>query len=244
MNEEYVSEERFNFYKMIDGVIRDTHPGLPDFIFESKFYNEFILPVSGTLVRSAEVNTFDEMKKWCIHINQVTFANVNKGVYYKDYAYFLRTRMGDCYINELYYESSTLWNLEIPNLASPDSYLLILIQMYKIIPIAHNILVNLRESELLRFICADISARIQRILSGNDNEHMVYLLDMVLEYVRDELDEITISTKILPSIKYNMNRILEKENKSENEIEGIAVLMKSFRIIGYCDDSDNEDISL
>jgi hypothetical protein len=243
MSEEYVSEERFNFYKMIDGVIRDMHPGLPEFIFESKFYNEFILPVSGALVKSAEVNTFDEMKKWCININQVTFANVNEGVYYKDYAYISRASIGQNFvINELYHESSTLWDMEIQNLASPDAYLLILIQVHKTVSIAYNILVNLRESELLRFICVDISARISRILSGNYNEHMVYLLNMVLEYIRYELDDITINTKILPFIKRNMNHVLEKENKSANEIEGIAILMRSFRIIGYGD--DNEDMSL
>jgi hypothetical protein len=39
-----------------------------------------------------------------------------------------------------------------------------------------------------------------------------------------------------------MNHVLEKENKSANEIEGIAILMRSFRIIGYGD--DNEDMSL
>jgi hypothetical protein len=243
MSEEYVSEDRFNFYKMIDGVIRDAHPGLPEFIFESKFYNEFILPVSGILVRSAEANTFDEMKKWCFHINQVTFANVNEGVYYKDYAYIPRISIGlGLVINELYHESSTLWNMEIPNLASPDAYLLILIQVYKTVQIAHNILSNLRESELLNFICADISSRTSRILSGNYTEYMVYLLNMVLEYIRDELDDFTINTKILPFIKRNMNHVLEKENKSANEIEGIAILMRSFRIIGYGD--DDEDILL
>ena len=171
MSEEFISEEIFGFCKMIDGVIRDAHPGLPEFIFESKFYNEFVLPVSTILVRSAEVNTFDEMKKWCFHIDRVTFANVNEGVYYKDYAYFPRRSIGSNFvINELYRESSTLWNLEIPNLVSNDSYLLILIQVYKNIPIAHNILANLNESELLQFIYSDISARISRILSGNDNE--------------------------------------------------------------------------
>lgn len=243
MSEEFISEEIFGFCKMIDGVIRDAHPGLPEFIFESKFYNEFVLPVSTILVRSAEVNTFDEMKKWCFHIDRVTFANVNEGVYYKDYAYFPRRSIGSNFvINELYRESSTLWNLEIPNLVSNDSYLLILIQVYKNIPIAHNILANLNESELLQFIYSDISARISRILSGNDNEHMVYLLDLVLEYIRDELDVMTITTKILPRIKHTMNIVLEKENKSANEIEGIATLLRSFRIIGYGD--GDEDISL
>ena len=239
MSEEYVSDEKFGFCKMIDGVIRDAHPGLPEFIFESKFYNEFILPVSGTLVRSSEVKTFDEMKKWCFHINQVTFANVNEGVYYKDYAYFFIKSIGMCsVINEVYHKSSTLWNMKIPNLASHDAYLLILIQVYKNIPIAHNILSSLRQSELLRFICSDIAARISRILIYNDNEHMVYLLNMVLEYIRDELDCFTINTKILPFIKRNMNHVLEKENKSANEIEAIAILMRSFRIIGYGDDDD------
>jgi hypothetical protein len=172
----------------------------------------------------------------------VTFENVNEGVYYKDYAYFLRTNVGFFYINELHHESSTFWNLEIPNLASPDAYLLILIQVYKNIPIAHNILANFNESELLQFIYSDIAARTSRILSGNANEHMIYLLDMVLEYIRDELDVITINTKILPKIEHTMNLVLEKENKSENEIEGIAILLRSFRIIGYGD--DNEDMSL
>jgi hypothetical protein len=243
MSEEYISEAEFGFYKMIDGVIRDAHPGLPEFIFESKFYNEFILPVSGILVKSSGANTFDEMKKWCFHIDQVTFASVNEGVYYEDYAYFFRKSIGMCFVtNEVYHKSSTLWNMEIPNLVSPDAYLLILIQVYKTVPIAHNILSNFRQSELLQFIYTDISARISRILISNNNEHMVYLLNVVLEYIRDELDEITIKTKILPRIKNIMNRILENENKSENEIEGIAILMKSFKIIGYGD--DNEDISL
>jgi hypothetical protein len=243
MSEEYISEAEFGFYKMIDGVIRDAHPGLPEFIFESKFYNEFILPVSGILVKSSGANTFDEMKKWCFHIDQVTFASVNEGVYYEDYAYFFRKSIGMCFVtNEVYHKSSTLWNMEIPNLVSPDAYLLILIQVHKTVSIAYNILVNLRESELLRFICVDISARISRILSGNYNEYMVYLLNMVLEYIRDELDDITINTKILPFIKRNMNHVLEKENKDANEIEGIAILMRSFRIIGY--DYNNEDLSL
>ena len=237
-----MSEERLKFCKMIDGVIRDSHPGLPEFIFESKFYNEFILPVSEILVRSSGAKTFDDMKRWSIHINQVTFANVNEGVYYKDYTYFLKTNMGYFFINELYNESSTLWNLEIPNLTSSASHLLIMIQVYKNVPIAHNILANLNESELLRFIYSDIAARISHILSGNDNEHMVYLLDIVLEYIRDELDTMTIATKILPRIKNTMNRVLEKENKSETEIEGIAVLLRSLKIIGYGD--DNDDISL
>lgn len=241
--EEYISKEKYEFCKMIDGVIRDAHPGLHKFIFESKFYNEFILPVSEILVRSSEVKTFNEMKKWCFHINQVTFANVNECVYYKDYAYFSRRNIGRNFvINELYRESSTLWNLEIPNLASPDAYLLILIQVHKNVPIAHNILANLSESDLLQFICSNISARIHHISLCNDNEHMVYLLDVILGYIRDELDEITINTKILPRIKNIMDPILEKENKSENEIEGIAVLLRSLRIIGYGD--NNEDISL
>ena len=145
-------------------------------------------------------------------------------------------------INEVYHKSSTLWNMEIPNLVSPDAYLLILIQVYKTVSIAHNILSNFRQSELLQFIYSDISARISRILISNDNEHMVYLLNLVLEYIRDELDTMTVKTKILPRIKNIMNRVLENENKSESEIEGIAILMKSFKIIGYGD--DNEDISL
>ena len=243
-DEEYITDEALHRIQMIDRIIKDHHQGLPTFIFDSEMYNEFILPLSLAMVMSEDDSTtINEIFRHCVHIEQVTFASVEDGVYYKDRAYILRRKL---IVNELYHESSILWHLDIPGITTTDSgCIIVLISVYKNIPIAHNLLLNMNESTLRSYLMTDIRSRMQVLTThGCCNPYIAPIMEQSLDYIVNHFRKETIDANVIPYIKHQLEGYLAKENKDQKMIEGLAVIMKSLKIIGIGTDNDNTDLTL
>lgn len=242
MIEDCINDKDTGFVQMIDNIIRDNRPGLPDFIFDSKMYQEFILPLSVAIVSSVEANTIDQIKQYCVNINSVEFASVAKNVYYEDYAYIKHRFF---IINELYHESSILWKLEIPAISNENAYINILIQVYKHIPIADNILKNMKPRELMQYLTNDIYRRMSKIIGGEQDKYMIDIFHVIIEYIHNNFDSDMINDIVI-DIRKNMTYYTEADHKSATNIDGLAIVMRELNILNnhIFPSNDDADIKL
>lgn len=242
----------------IDQIIRIHSGELPEFIYNSKFYNEFILPVSLALVMQANCDLYNEkaVSEWCIQIDSVEFMSVNNDSlnpstqFYPDYVYrlddfgSLRSYMSfdNICIKESYKSLLTKWNIHIPLFRTQTGYINLLLYVYKDIKIAENMLMNIPFQTLRAYMKNTIENRMSALLTGNDSKSNYEILCYNLNFIKDKMTNDAIQSIIIKDIKKLVDPIIEKENKSENEIEGLALILKALKIIGYGD--DNENISL
>ena len=237
--EQYVSDEALNLIKMVDDVIRDHNSGLPAFMFESDMYHDFILPLSVALVSESGSRTVGEILNWCVHIDRVSFATVESGVYYPQKAYLLRRKLN---VNELNGKSSVLWDLNIPVIKTDGAYINVLVAVYKDIPIASNLLQNMGPDTLKNFLMDDVKSRIRVLVScGNSNNYVAEMMKQSLNYISDNFPNVMLED-IRNDLRNILNYYLNMEEKNEKMIEGIAIIMKELRIIGI--GTDETDIGL
>ena len=237
--EHYVSDEALNLIKMVDDVIRDHNSGLPAFMFESDMYHDFILPLSVALVSESGSRTVGDILNWCVHIDGVSFATVEPGVYYPQKAYLLRRKLN---VNELNGKSSVLWNLNIPVIKTDGAYINVLVAVYKDIPIASNLLQNMSPDTLKNFLMDDVKSRIRVLVScGNSNNYVAEMMKQSLNYISDNFPNVMLED-IRNDLRNILNYYLNMEEKNEKMIEGIAIIMKELRIIGI--GTDETDIGL
>ena len=237
--EHYVSDEALNLIKMVDDVIRDHNSGLPAFMFESDMYHDFILPLSVALVSESGSRTVGDILNWCVHIDGVSFATVEPGVYYPQKAYLLRRKLN---VNELNGKSSVLWNLNIPVIKTDRAYINVLVAVYKDIPIASNLLQNMSPDTLKNFLMDDVKSRIRVLVScGNSNNYVAEMMKQSLNYISDNFPNVMLED-IRNDLRNILNYYLNMEEKNEKMIEGIAIIMKELRIIGI--GTDETDIGL
>ena len=237
--EQYVSDEALNLIRMVDDVIRDHNSGLPAFMFESDMYHDFILPLSVALVSESGARTVGDILNWCVHIDGVSFATVESGVYYPQKAYLLRRKLN---VNELNGKSSVLWNLNIPVIKTDGAYINVLVAVYKDIPIASNLLQNMSPDTLKNFLMDDVKSRIRVLVScGNSNNYVAEMMKQSLNYISDNFPNVMLED-IRNDLRDILNYYLNMEEKNEKMIEGIAIIMKELRIIGI--GTDETDIGL
>ena len=238
----------------IDQIIRIHSGDLPEFIYNSKFYNEFILPVSLALVMQAKCDLYDEkaVSDWCIQIDSVSFMNVkndpfsSRTGFYPDYAY----RLDDfevlhpymtyetVRVLELYQTLLTKWDIHIPVFRTQTGYLNLLLYVYKDISIAENLLMNIPFQTLRKYLKNTIENRMTALLTGNDLDSNYEILCYNLNFIKDKMSNDVIRTIIVKDIKEFIDPVIEKENKSEHEIEGLARILKALKIIGYSDETE------
>ena len=237
--EQYVSDEALNLIRTVDDVLRDHNSGLPVFMFESDMYQKFILPLSVALVAQSGARTVEDILNWCVHIDRVAFATVETGVYYPQKAYLLRRKLD---VNELNGKSSVLWNMHIPVMTTEGSYINVLVAVYKEIPIASNLLQNMSPDTLKNFLMEDVKSRMRVLIScGNSNQYVVEMMKQSLNYISDNFPNAMLED-IRNDLRNILNYYLNMEEKNEKMIEGIAVIMKEFKIIGI--GTDENDIGL
>lgn len=223
----------------IEKILRDKSPGIPDFIRQLPFYQEFILPTSFALaLQSPDIMDDRRMKKWCISIEDVTFTTNHEETLKPDDIqydfsevhkwYYPSTVCDSIHIYEKYGDSIVCWNIHISEFSDLIEYVLMLISVYDDIPVADKILFDINDKDLTRFIFYDLKDKITNVILGSVNSNIknivVNWIDKMLEFIKHRFDFDFITRYAIPEIDTIMKVCFD--DPEQKDIEGVALLLK------------------
>lgn len=224
----------------IDQILRDKSPGIPDFIRQLPFYQDFILPLSFALaLQSPDIMDDRLMKKWCIQVKDVTFStnyeeSVKPGIIKYDFQevrkwYYPSTVCDSIHIYEKQCDSIISWDICIPEFSELIEYVLVLITVYDDIPIADKILSDISDKDLQRSLFYDLKDKIADMIGtrtcvANVKNMIADWTGRVLEFIKHRFDSDFITRYAIPEIDTIMKVCFD--DPAPKDIEGIALLLK------------------